>query len=185
MSTVSVLILTTLVVVNLNLILTLGILRRLGVSPGAGVTARPDSAVEPALPAVGSEPEEFTALTLEGERLAATSLTGTTLVGFFATDCASCKELIPRFMDYAQAMPGGREQVLVVIAGDPVVAAKLGVLLSTVARLIVEPGEGPVANAFRVRFFPTVCLLDGRRVTASAFDIDRLDRRQRANTARQ
>jgi thiol-disulfide isomerase/thioredoxin len=183
MSTVFLPILTTLVVVNL--IFTLGILRRLSAPPGAEVTVRPGSAVEPAPPAVGSEPRDFTAVTLDGGRLAATGLTRTTLVGFFATDCASCKELIPRFMDYAQAMPGGREQVLVVIDGDPVVAGKLGVLLSTVARLIVEPDEGPVASAFRIRFFPTVCLLDGRRVTASAFDVDRLDRRPPADLVRQ
>jgi thiol-disulfide isomerase/thioredoxin len=182
-STVSVLILTTLVVVNL--ILTLGILRRLRAPAEAGVTTLSGPAVEPTLPDVDSEPGDFTALTPDGEKLTAAHLTGTTLVGFFATDCASCKELIPRFMDYAQAMPGGREQVLVVIDGDPVVAGKLGVLLSTVARLIVEPDEGPVASAFRIRFFPTVCLLDGRRVTASAFDVDRLDRRPPADLVRQ
>jgi thiol-disulfide isomerase/thioredoxin len=181
-STVSVLILTTLVVVNL--ILTLGILRRLRAPAEAGVTTLSGPAVEATLPDVDSEPGDFTALTPDGERLTAAHLTGTTLVGFFATDCASCKELIPRFMDRALAMPGGRERVLVVIQGDPVVAGKLGGLLNTVARVITEPNEGQVANAFGVRFFPTVCLLDGLRITASAFDIDRLPTLRPADAVR-
>ena len=179
MSTVPVLALTSLSVVNL--LLTLVVLARLSAMRRAAfVTGGEAGAVpgplgrDPAPPPAGTEPANFAAATVDGGTVSAYGLSGVMLAGFFATDCSSCKELIPRFMDYAEAMPGGRGQVLAVIAGDPDVAAKLAVLLDTVARVVVEPHQGPVAQAFGVLDFPVVCLLDGRRVMASAFDVNRL-----------
>jgi thiol-disulfide isomerase/thioredoxin len=178
-STVPVLALTSVSVVNL--LVTLVVLARLTAlshaasGAGAGAGAVPGlPGRDPAPPPAGTEPANFTAATVDGGTVAAGRLSGVTLAGFFATDCSSCKELIPRFMDYAEAMPGGREQVLAVVAGDRDVAVKLAVLLDTVARVVVEPTAGPVATAFGVMAFPVVCLLDGRRITASAFDVNRL-----------
>jgi thiol-disulfide isomerase/thioredoxin len=178
-STVPVLAVTALLVVNLLLTLVvlarLSAMRRVVFATGAGAGTVPGMPTrEPAPPPTGTEPAEFTSITVDGQTVSAGLLSGVTLVGFFATDCSSCKELIPRFMDYAEAVPGGRGQVLAVITGDLDVAAKLAVLLDTVASVVVEAGQGPVATAFGVVDFPVVCLLDGRRIMASAFDVNRL-----------
>jgi hypothetical protein len=177
MSAVPVLTLATLSVANVMLTLAvLARVRSLGRTADATRTggAPETSTEEPAPPPAGTELAEFTATTVDGETVCAGLLTGETLVGFFATDCSACKELIPRFMDYAEAITGSGAQALAVVSGDLTVAGKLAVLLGTVASVVVEPPQGPVTNAFGVTGYPTVCLLDGRRIAASAFDVSRL-----------
>src|SRR5262245_52970288 len=98
----------------LDLVLTLGVVRRLrrhtelisnlssgGWQPGAiladGKTAGP-----------------FEAVATTGEPVSRDRLSGRTLVGAFAPTCTACEEKLPAFVDFATAFSGGRDQVIAV-----------------------------------------------------------------------
>jgi thiol-disulfide isomerase/thioredoxin len=88
--------------------------------------------------------------------------------------CPPCKELAPRFIDFASTFPGGRDHVWAVIEGEQEDPAWLAALLGRVANVVVEPVRGPASTAFGIDEFPTVFLLDGDIITAVEYDIDRL-----------
>lgn len=158
----------------LNLVLTLGVIRRLRehtalldrlqAGPGAGM---PDQ-----MPA-GAEVGEFAATTTDGEPLSHELLAGQTLVGFFSPTCQPCKERLPEFLEVAPDVPGGRQQVLAVAVGGEQECANLVADLAPVARVVVEPpsAEGPVSQAFKTSSYPTFGVLEGRRVVASGHEL--------------
>jgi thiol-disulfide isomerase/thioredoxin len=157
----------------LNLILTFGVIRRL----------REDSerlaGGAPPMPEVmltaGASPDAFVATTTDGERVSQELLTGDMLVGFFSPHCGPCKELAPRFVERAAAVPGGRSRVLAVLVGERHEMGELLPGLERVARVVVErdiDAEGTVSHAFAVRGFPAVCTLDrDGRVASSGFEL--------------
>ncbi|GGN74794.1 TlpA family protein [Actinoplanes lobatus] len=147
----------------LNLVLTVGVIRRLRESQGH----HPGGA-DPVLP-VGTAVGEFTATTIDGDPVDAFPA----LVGFFSPGCAPCTELLPEFADYARRMPGGRQRVLAVVAGTPETAADYVSVLSEVARVVVASADAPLPRAFRATAFPAVYLLDAeRRVLVSGGRMD-------------
>jgi hypothetical protein len=159
----------------LDLVLTLGVIRRLRehtelLSNQSGVGDR--------VAGPGERVGEFTTLTVDGELVDPATLTGQTLVGFFSPSCKPCQEMVPKFVAYARAMPGGREQVLATVVGNTAAAADFVEVLSPVARVVVETADGPVGAAFQVRALPAVVMVqpdgDGRAVvTADRVDLDR------------
>ncbi|MBB6344025.1 hypothetical protein AB0C18_42615 [Nonomuraea muscovyensis] len=141
-----------------NLLLTLGLIRRLRQVEGAAGAGHsgPPLALRP-----GSSTGEFTAVTLDGETVSHESVTG--LVGFFSAGCEPCHKLLPRFAEHARVL--GRESALAVVAGDDPQAVEA---LAPVARVVVEDYDGPVAGAFQNTWTPAVYLLgDDRRVVAA------------------
>jgi hypothetical protein len=101
------------------------------------------------------------------------SMGGLELVGFFAHRCPPCKEWVPRFVQAAETMPGGRDRTLAIVAGSDADAAAdpagLVSQLGAVATVVTEDLDGPVAQAFGVHGYPTMYRLapDG---TISAAD---------------
>lgn len=169
MSSVSVVTLATLSFVNL--VLLLGIVRRLNRLTGAGSTAdQPDLS----LPESGRRIGRFIAATTMGERISTKDLSGPLLVGFFTTACPPCERFQPGFRAFADTFPGRRDQVLAVIVGGSGDPALLARQLGDVARVIVEPQGGPVSTAFGVDAFPAACVLHGDVVIAAEFDIESL-----------
>ncbi|MEU7854539.1 TlpA disulfide reductase family protein [Nonomuraea sp. NPDC049141] len=167
----AVLVLTLLTV--LNLVLMLGVIRRLrdhtqrldglyerSGNPGLGLEA-------------GEVAAEFETTTSEGETLTAASLGGRTLIGFFSPSCAPCKELAPKFAELA----AGRDGVIAVVAGLPDQMGDLLDLLSPVAKIVNgDVDGGPLAKAFGVKAFPRVFLVDETRtVLAAGHSLDALD----------
>jgi hypothetical protein len=154
----------------LNLVLTFGVIRRLRehttlLSGGGGARRQPRMMIEP-----GESPAEFTAATRDGEPLSRADVTGA-LVGFFTPTCGPCLERIPEFAAYATASGMARDEVLAVLVGTPEETAEVAAQLGGVARLAVEPVQGPVNSAFSVIGYPAVCLLDDHgRVRASGAD---------------
>jgi thiol-disulfide isomerase/thioredoxin len=139
----------------LDLILTLGIIKRLrehtellsgrnGPKPSIGL---------------GEEVGEFTASTIDGESLTRDDLVGETLVGIFSPTCKPCREKLPKFVEFAQAIPGGRERVVAAVVGDAELAAELVAQLRPVARVIQEDNDGTFSAAFQLRAFPTVLMI--------------------------
>jgi len=155
-----------------DLVLTMGVVRRLRSHTElldrltTGGLAR-KLIVEP-----GQAPADASATTVDGA-LVSTADLGDTLVGFFSPTCTPCAERAPQFVDHARRLPGGRSQVLaVVVSGAETDPAALTALFEPVARVVVEPPEGPLATAFEVIGFPALCLLDSTgTVLASGTDL--------------
>ncbi|GAA2334722.1 hypothetical protein OKJ48_10630 [Streptomyces kunmingensis] len=161
----------------LNLLLTLGAIKRLRdqqdllTEIGSGA---------PGL-ALGEEIEEFATLAIGGEIVGRDHITDDTLGGFFSPTCGPCRRELPRFVEYAGALPGGRGGVLAVVVGTEETAAPFVQALAPVARVVVEEPGGEVGAAFRTAAYPTVLRVapgaDGHVVvTADRVDLGRAAR---------
>ncbi|MBP8531683.1 hypothetical protein GWI24_00265 [Streptomyces sp. MK37H] len=143
---------------SLDLILTLGVIKRLrehGELLAARAVDRPRSAIE-----LGEQVGEFATHTVDGEPLSRATMTGTTLVGFFTPTCGPCKEQLPKFMEYARTMPGGRDRVLAAVVGDEDLAAPMVAELRSVAKVVTQTrNEEPMGAAFEIMAFPTVLMV--------------------------
>lgn len=161
------------VVAVLNLLLTVGVIRRLrehterlsslGGPPGAAMLA------------AGQRVGEFATTTIDGEPVARDLLSGRTLVGAFTPGCGACTERLPDFLARAKDFPGGPARVLAIVAGDSAGAASYRDQLAEVARVVVEPPGGPLLTALKVSRFPAFGLLDAEGVVvASGWTLDHL-----------
>jgi hypothetical protein len=138
-----------------NLLFTLGILRRLRTR--ATWTPGPMFALSP-----GSTIGECIATTITGEPVSRDTLAG--LVGFFSAGCEACHEVLPQFMERAAQMPHG--SVLAVVGGDDEETVRA---LAPVARVVVADLDGgPVARAFQNTLTPALYLLDDNHRVISA-----------------
>ncbi|MGC0419852.1 peroxiredoxin family protein [Embleya sp. AB8] len=144
----------------LNLLLTLGVIRRLRAQPAGAHTDGAPSAAPQAGLRPGTRPELFTATTTTGEQITDSDVYG--LVGFFSAQCTPCHQIAPHFVEHARTM--GRDRVIAVIADTD---AELLDLLSPVARVIVEGYDGAVQAAFHNTWTPSVYLM-GRDLTVVA-----------------
>jgi hypothetical protein len=147
----------------LNLLLTLGVIRRLRETATHDAGAHDRQGILSA----GRIPSDFTATDTDGRPLSRGDLTGTVLVGFFSTSCDACVIELPRFVSRAGDHAGGRDQVLAVVDGDRPAVDEVVRQLTGVARVVVEEAPGTVATAFQVEAFPSWCLLDNGTVEES------------------
>ncbi|MET7302453.1 hypothetical protein [Embleya sp. NPDC005575] len=148
-------------VTAINLLLTLGVIRRLREQPDRAHGGNAPSGAPPTALRPGARPEVFTAITTEGEQVSDSDVYG--LVGFFSANCTPCHTLAPLFAEHARTL--GRDRVIAVIADTD---AELSAILAPVARVIVEDYDGPVQAAFHNTWTPAVYLLGrDQRVVAS------------------
>jgi hypothetical protein len=158
----------------LNLVLTLGVIRRLREQ---GSAADPGTGPDGRLPtlAVGTTVEPFAVTTVDGETVSRDTLEPATLVGVFSPDCAACAERLPEFVAMAGEFPGGRRRTLALLVGEEDQTASQRAQLASVARVVVELPGDPLFAALGVRAFPTFALLDGAgRILASELVPSRL-----------
>ncbi|GAA3170074.1 TlpA disulfide reductase family protein [Nonomuraea salmonea] len=151
---------------GLNLLLMLAVLRRLREYDDTWARSGMDNLAQRRfLPDAGTRVADFTITTLDGAEIAlrdpagVSGVDGPLLVAFFATGCPACHDELPRFVQYAATAPGGRERHLAVVSGAPDEVADVVEAVSPVARVVVEPDEGPVTTAFGVRRWPLFVLL--------------------------
>ncbi|MFI6984263.1 TlpA disulfide reductase family protein [Embleya sp. NPDC050154] len=142
----------------LNLILTVGVIKRLRehteMLANVGGAGNGRASIT-----VGEEVGDFTASTVDGEQLARDLLVGETLVAFFSPTCKPCKEKLPKFLDFAATLPGGRDRVLATVVGDTEASAALVAELTPVARVIVEEYDGALSAAFQAKAYPTLLMV--------------------------
>src|SRR6266542_3937275 len=144
-------------VCTVNLILTLALIRRL--REQAGGPPGPRQPLPKVIVGIGERPAEFTAATTEGEPIDRDAVAGG-LVGFFSPQCSPCRERVPEFMEYAHHAVVDRTRVVAVLVGRPEEVADLADTLDGIARIVVEPVDGPLSTAFAVGGLPALCLLD-------------------------
>ncbi|WP_370965634.1 TlpA family protein disulfide reductase [Amycolatopsis sp. cg9] len=161
-----------------NLVLLLGVVRRLREhakaieAASAGGGAAPEVMIAP-----GTAPGAFTTSTTDGVTVSGEGLPGSALIGFFTPHCGACTEQLPRFLERAEAEPGGRAAVLAVVIGTDLDEDTRAMARSfePVAHTVIEPPDGPVASAFGVRGFPAVCVLDDDgRIASRGFVLEEL-----------
>lgn len=149
----------------LNLLLTLGVIRRL-----RELAERADSSSDAPALLVGQQVPEFTATTTAGEPVSHRSFSDDTLVAFLMPNCGPCREQLPELVKLAGGWAGGRDRVLAVIVGEPGAAATYVETLAPVARIVVEDSQqSSIVTAFAVSGFPLFGVVDGTgRVLSSA-----------------
>jgi hypothetical protein len=156
----------------LDLVLTVGVVRRLREHAAAldELTGAPAEVMKPA----GTSIADYAATTVDGEPIARELLAGPTLVGFFSPRCGPCRERLPEFVARAAGTPAGR--VLAVVVGNDRDGAAGGdgqamvAALAGAAPVVLERPGGAVGTAFGVRGFPAFGLVDasGRLVASGA-----------------
>jgi hypothetical protein len=160
---------------TLNLILTLGVIRRLREQSERLATVDSGQSIEPMI-APGQTPADFTATTIDGEVITRDDVTGARLIAFVSPTCDACAVQIPMLLDRAASMPGGRDNVVVVVVGKGDGVVQYAEQFRAVAHVVAETATGPVTRAFEAGGFPAFGLLDADgRLVASAVSIDRLD----------
>ncbi|MEV0581438.1 TlpA disulfide reductase family protein [Nonomuraea sp. NPDC050310] len=132
----------------LNLLLTVGVIRRLR----AEAASRRD---ELGGVRVGAVVGEFATTDVDGRPISRGRLNERTLVGFFTPGCEPCAELLPRFVERAGQVP---YDVIAVVSGP---AEDYVRELAPVAAVVAEGSTGALQEAFRVMAFPSVYLIDG------------------------
>jgi thiol-disulfide isomerase/thioredoxin len=151
------------VIAAVNLLLTVGVIRRLREHTAQLAVLR-GPAQEAAVP-IGSPVGDFSARDVAGRPVDGQGLAGRSLIGFFSPGCAPCKEQLPGFVEQAARTT---DTVLAVVAGeDPGETAETAERLGAVATVVVEPALGPVQRTFGVTSYPAFVLVrDGFVVAA-------------------
>jgi hypothetical protein len=163
-------------VTTLNLILTLGVIKRLReqadqlASGGGGAQE-----LTPLLNA-GELPAEFTTTSVDGDVVSRDGPAGLRLLAFVSPLCDMCAAQIPDLLDRAAHMPGGRDNVIVVTVGKGAEVAEYGEQFRPVAQVVHETGTGAITRAYKLGGLPAFGLIDhDGRVLTSTVAIDRLD----------
>ncbi|MDE3724925.1 TlpA disulfide reductase family protein [Nocardiopsis sp. N85] len=160
----------------LDLLLTVGVIRRLKehteLIGNLSTRGMPGTTVLPPGERIGA----FSAVTEDGDTVGSGALADPVLIAVFSPGCGACAEQLPRFLERAGALPGGRGSVLAVLAGDRAQVAEEAARLSPVARVVVDGPQGTVTDALGVLAFPAFLRVDGTgRVLSSgrlATDLD-------------
>ncbi|MFG1999179.1 TlpA family protein disulfide reductase [Spirillospora sp. NPDC048911] len=146
-----------------NLVLTMAVVRRLGVhSLRLAELGPPQSRMV----APGTPLAEFEATTLGGSPVSRASFTGQTVVGVFSTECESCHERVPEFAAYLKG--AAPEKAFALVTGDAERVATFAEQLEPVATVVVESMGGPLGRALQISQFPSFYLIDGDAVIVAA-----------------
>lgn len=156
----------------LNLLLTIGVIRRLRESQEARPAAE---SIPVKIAEIGSSPASFDALLTDGNAFSADRLKTWTIVAFFSDSCRACKEGLPTFVKRAGELHRDDQTIVSVVVGEGGASEELVSALEPVGGVAAEPYDGPLAKAFGVRQFPALCMLDASGVVvATGWDLDSL-----------
>lgn len=151
----------------LDLLLTLGVVRRLRehtalLNDGAG---RGRHSVSITDLEVGEPPAAFDVATVGGSRVSGPA--GLRVVAFFSPSCSVCPERIPSFLDYLASNAVVREAVLAVIEGAEGQAPYQS-KLADVAQVCTGADGDVVNEAFKAQGYPAFFLLDADGVLVAS-----------------
>lgn len=156
-----------------NLVLLLGVVRRLrehddqlaklavgGAAPGG---------IPELIAPVGSRVGSFAVRSVDGLPVGNGSLPAGSLVGFFSPGCDTCHERVP---DFVRAGAELSERALAVVVEDGRDPASLVADLGAVATVVLEKPGGALMEAFAVQGFPVFAIVgaDGA-IRASGYEL--------------
>lgn len=153
----------------LNLLLIVGVIRRLrdqddriSALPQADGFPAGFSPPDRAMLQAGDRVPSFTATSTDGDEITRDGDNdGRRLVAFLSPECPGCLDQLPHLADYAAEFPGGRDQVLTVLAGTPEDVEPMRTQLEPHSRIVIEPwGNGAVAKAFDMKMWPAFALVE-------------------------
>ncbi len=158
----------------IDLVLTVGVIRRLRTHEEM-LSARPVASPSIVLPP-GAMIGGFSAVSTDGVHVSDETLTEPVLVGVFSPDCSACHDRLPQFAERARSFPGGRGNVLAVLVGTEEEVADERRTLEPVALVLIEEYGTGLTKALQVNGFPSLALVDVRgRVVASGTTVEDLD----------
>lgn len=160
-----------------DLVISVGIIKRL--REHSELLSNNARLIGPPTISVGEVVEEFAVAAIDGKQISSASFIGETLVAFFSPTCQPCLEKLPRFLDYARTVPGGKDGVVSAVIGDRSVSAAMIAELSEVATVVAEDRGGPFSTAFKASATPTLLRVEPNDtgelvVTANRVDFDQL-----------
>ncbi len=145
----------------LDLVLTLGVVRRLRQHTELISNLSTGGRQPYAILADGDTAGPFETVATTGEPVSRDRLSGRTLVGSFTPHCSACEVKLPAFVDFAKSFPGGRDQVIAVIVAPENEAETYREQLEPVARVVIEsPMTGEIGKALALDSFPAFGVLD-------------------------
>jgi hypothetical protein len=154
----------------LDLVLTLGLARRLRVALRAVEVSQPSA--EDAFPRAGTKIGSFSVSLLSGAEVNAEDLSsGDIEAAFLSVGCEACGLVKQQLVERG---PVGH-QLITFVVGEPddPAAQRLADDLSTVARDVAIVGtDGPVVNAFGVQSYPTLVSLEDGVIQRAGWRID-------------
>lgn len=150
----------------LNLVLLLGVVRRLR-EHETRLAAVPGEDPPRLIAAAGTVVGAYATRSVDGR--AVDSESPWELIGFFSPQCDACHERLPEFRRTAAGHPGRGLAVVVSDGGD---TASLVAELGSAATVVLEQHDGPLSRAFDVRGFPAFALVDGDgTIRASGYEL--------------
>lgn len=159
----------------LNLLLTLGVIRRLREHTdllSRRVVDNPAEAKVMLDP--GQEPAGFVVTAQDGGVIDSAMLAQRSLVAFLSPGCDLCHEQLPEFIGYAGHFSNGRDATVAVVVGDHEQAHELVSRLTPVAKVVLEDKDGAMCKAFDVKGYPAYAVVDGGVIVASGYRMDSL-----------
>jgi hypothetical protein len=156
----------------LDLVLTIGVIRRLRLHDEM-LAGRPATSPPAVLPP-GASIGDFSAVSIDGVYVSNWTMSEPTLVGVFSPDCPACHERLPLFADRARSFPGGRDNVLAVLVGTQEEVAAQRRALEPVALVLIEEYGTGLTEALQVNAFPSFAVVDGRKVVTSGTALEDL-----------
>lgn len=163
-----------------DLVLTLGVVRRLRDHGDRLAELGEGSLGDPAIRESGGIVGDFAAVSVAGATVTSDRLVEPTLVGFFSPDCPGCADQLAPFAEYARRFRGGTDRTMAVVVADEDVDGTYVATLSEVATVIVEPALGEVQRALGVMGYPAFAIVEAKIVQASTTKVSRLPERQPA-----
>jgi hypothetical protein len=155
----------------LNLLLCLGVIRRLREQGQAGPHRHGATDPGPIQLPVGQPVPAFEARTVTGEPIGPADLTGRTIVGFFSPGCEACEVQLPLFVTAARE--SHRPPVAVVVGPDDTTAPYVEKLRDS-AQVVQEQERGPIQQAFGVRGFPAFVLVEDGVLGVNDYELSSL-----------
>jgi hypothetical protein len=146
----------------LNLVLTIGVIRRLRehtamLANGAGMGMHGPPPASELVP--GQRPAEFSVRIDGGDELSGPA--GLRVVAFFSPLCSVCPERVPPFVEYVSSHAIDRDCVLAVVEHNEGVAAPTYLdTLATVAQVCSGPDGDSVTAAFKIQGNPAFAVLN-------------------------
>jgi thiol-disulfide isomerase/thioredoxin len=154
----------------LNLLFTLGVIRRLREHTeliALGGAGHSDGALEGVL-AAGETVGGFTATSVDGHRVDQDGFAEGAMVGFFSPNCGPCRERLPEFVALAGAVPAEQRQVFAVVIGDEDATTEMVTRLRGVATVVTGTAAEPMAEAFGTTAYPALYRMAAGGVVAAS-----------------